>query len=91
MRIFEPTGQGLSQFVELGLALLLSAVIRLEREVRHKSAGLRTYSIVGTSAAPFLLISKYGFTNVLANVRVGLDPSRVAAQIVTGRSSDAAV
>jgi putative Mg2+ transporter-C (MgtC) family protein len=84
MRIFEPTGQDLSQFVELGIAFLLSATIGLEREVRHKSAGLRTYTIVGTSAALFLLISKYGFTNVLANDRVVLDPSRVAAQIVTG-------
>jgi putative Mg2+ transporter-C (MgtC) family protein len=84
MRIFEPTGQDLSQFVELGVAFLLSAAIGLEREIRHKSAGLRTYTIVGTSAALFLLISKYGFTNVLANDRVVLDPSRVAAQIVTG-------
>jgi putative Mg2+ transporter-C (MgtC) family protein len=57
---------------------------RVEREIRHKSAGLRTYTVVGTSAALFLLISKYGFTNVLADGLVVLDPSRVAAQIVTG-------
>ena len=79
MRISEPTGQGLSQFVELGIAFLLSAAIGLEREIRHKSAGLRTYTVVGTAAALFLLISKYGFTD-----RIVLDPSRVAAQIVTG-------
>src|ERR1019366_4406168 len=41
-------------------------------------------TIVGTTAALFLLISKYGFTNVLADGRVVLDPSRVAAQIVSG-------
>lgn len=84
MPISEPTGQGISQFVELGIAFLLSALIGLEREIRHKSAGLRTYTVVGTAAALFLLISKHGFTDVLVANRVVLDPSRVAAQIVTG-------
>ena len=84
MPISEPTGQSLSQFAELGIAFLLSAVIGLEREIRHKSAGLRTYTVVGIAAALFLLISKYGFTNVLVTDRIVLDPSRVAAQIVTG-------
>src|SRR5580658_1183024 len=84
MLISEMDGQGVKQFVELGTAFLLSAAIGLEREIRHKSAGLRTYTVIGTTAALFLLISKYGFTNVLVNDRVVLDPSRVAAQIVTG-------
>src|SRR6202789_3388973 len=66
------------------MAFLLSAAIGLEREIRHKSAGLRTYTVVGTAAALFLLISKYGFTDVLVNDRIVLDPSRVSAQIVTG-------
>lgn len=66
------------------MAFMLSAVIGLEREIRHKSAGLRTYTIIGTAAALFLLVSKYGFTDVLINDRVVLDPSRVAAQIVSG-------
>ena len=60
------------------------SALGLEREARHKSAGLRTYTVVGTSAALFLLISKYGFTNILEPNRIVLDPSRVAAQIVTG-------
>src|SRR5580698_8926456 len=77
-------GQGTKQFIELGAAFLLSAAIGLEREIRHKSAGLRTYTVVGMAAALFMLISKYGFANVLAEGRVVLDPSRVAAQIVTG-------
>lgn len=46
--------------------------------------GTRIYTVVGTAAALFLLISKYGFTNVLVTDRIVLDPSRVAAQIVTG-------
>jgi putative Mg2+ transporter-C (MgtC) family protein len=84
MPISEVAGQGVKQFIELGTAFLLSAAIGLEREIRRKSAGIRTYTVVGTSAALFLLISKYGFTDVLAAGTVVLDPSRVAAQIVSG-------
>src|ERR1700733_14432495 len=84
MTISEVSGQGLRQFMELGLAFVLSASIGLEREIRRKSAGLRTYTVVGTTAALFVLISKYGFTDVLVSGMIVLDPSRVAAQIVTG-------
>jgi putative Mg2+ transporter-C (MgtC) family protein len=77
-------GEGWRQAAELALALVLSAVIGLEREMRQKSAGLRTHTLVGVGAALFMLISKYGFTDVLEPGRVVLDPSRVAAQIVTG-------
>src|ERR1700728_3148308 len=77
-------GQGWKQLGELGLALVLSAAIGLERDIRQKNAGLRTHTLVGVGAALFMLISKYGFTDVLETGRVILDPSRVAAQIVTG-------
>ena len=80
----EPTGDGLQQLMELGVAFVLSALIGLEREIRLKSAGLRTYTLVGLASALFLLISKYGFSNVLVAGTVVLDPSRVAAQIVSG-------
>ena len=72
------------QLLELAAAFILSATIGLEREIKRKSAGLRTYTVVGTSAALFLLVSKYGFTDVLSAGTIVLDPSRVAAQIVTG-------
>lgn len=68
----------------LGLALILSAAIGLERDFRQKSAGLRTYTVVGLGAALFMLISKYGFFDLLGEDGVSLDPSRVAAQIVSG-------
>lgn len=80
----ESEGQGLLQFFELGSAFVLSALIGLEREIRQKSAGLRTHTLVGLSSALFLLISKYGFMDVLVTGKVVLDPSRVAAQIVSG-------
>jgi putative Mg2+ transporter-C (MgtC) family protein len=67
----------------LGLALALSAAIGLERELSQKSAGLRTYTLVGLGSALFMIISKYGFSDVLGQ-DVVLDPSRVAAQIVSG-------
>jgi putative Mg2+ transporter-C (MgtC) family protein len=79
----EPTGQGWTQVVELAIAFVLALLIGMEREARQKSAGIRTYTLVGLGSALFMLISKYGFTDVLgSNVR--LDPSRVAAQIVSG-------
>ena len=81
---FSLTGQGWLQLAELALAFILSALVGLEREMRQKAAGLRTYSLVGVSAALFVLVSKYGFTDVLVSGRVVLDPSRVAAQIVSG-------
>jgi putative Mg2+ transporter-C (MgtC) family protein len=68
----------------LVLALALSTAIGLERDLRQKSAGVRTYTLVGVGAALFMLISKYGFTDVLRQRNVILDPSRVAAQIVSG-------
>jgi len=77
-------GQGWRQVSELLLAFVLSSAIGLERQLRGKSAGLRTQAIVGTSAALILLVSKYGFADVLAPGVVVLDPSRVAAQIVSG-------
>jgi putative Mg2+ transporter-C (MgtC) family protein len=82
--VWELPGQGWLQIVELAVAFALSALIGLEREIRHKSAGLRTYTLVGFSAALIMLVSKYGFMNILSNNRVVLDPSRIAAQIVTG-------
>lgn len=84
MSFGEPLGQGWEQAAELVLAFVLSALIGLEREFRQKSAGLRTHTLVGLSAALFMLISKYGFTDILAANRVVLDPSRVAAQVVSG-------
>ncbi|HEX4011511.1 MAG TPA: MgtC/SapB family protein [Solirubrobacteraceae bacterium] len=78
-----PSGQGLKQVGELALAFVLSSLIGLEREWRQKSAGLRTHALVGFGAALLVLVSKYGFSDVLGS-RVVLDPSRVAAQIVTG-------
>lgn len=80
----EPSGQGWAQIAEFAIAFGLSALIGLERELKQKAAGVRTYTVVGVGTALFVLVSKYGFTDVLSPDRVVLDPSRVAAQIVSG-------
>lgn len=72
-----------AQAVDLAIALVLSAAIGAEREIRQKSAGLRTHTLVGFGAALFMLVSKHGFSDILGE-HVTLDPSRVAAQIVSG-------
>lgn len=77
-------GQGWLQIGEVALAFVLSAMIGLEREFRQKSAGLRTHTLVGFAAALIMLISKYGFIDVLMPGQVVVDPSRVAAQVVSG-------
>jgi putative Mg2+ transporter-C (MgtC) family protein len=80
----EPQGQTLLQIGELTLALVLSSLIGLEREFRARSAGLRTHTLVGVAAALIMLVSKYGFGDIIVKYAVVLDPSRVAAQIVSG-------
>jgi putative Mg2+ transporter-C (MgtC) family protein len=78
------TGQGWLQLGELALAFILSAIVGVERQIRQKSAGLKTHTLVGVSAALIMLVSKYGFMDILVNDRIVLDPSRVAAQVVSG-------
>ena len=70
--------------LDLLLALVLCTVIGIERELAAKSAGLRTHALVGVGSAAFVLVSKYGFGDLLTLEHVALDPSRIAAQIVSG-------
>ncbi|MFG3100030.1 MgtC/SapB family protein [Streptomyces sp. NPDC048182] len=77
-------GQGLRQLAELGLALVLSTLIGWERAAQQKSAGLRTHTLVGIASALMMEVSQHGFSNVLGLENVSFDPSRVAAQIVSG-------
>jgi putative Mg2+ transporter-C (MgtC) family protein len=68
----------------LAIALALSAAIGLERELRQKSAGLRTHTLVGVGSALFTIAGAYGFGDVIDPQHVVLDPSRVAAQVASG-------
>lgn len=62
---------------------VLCSLIGLERQMRQKSAGYRTHVLVGLGSCAFTLVSAYGFAAVLGE-DVNLDPSRIAAQIVSG-------
>ncbi|KOV60501.1 magnesium transporter MgtC [Streptomyces sp. MMG1121] len=77
-------GQGPRQLAELALALLLSSLIGWERAAQQKSAGLRTHTLVGIASALMMEVSQHGFTAMLGTETVSFDPSRVAAQIVSG-------
>ena len=62
--------------LRLLVALILGAVVGLERERQERAAGLRTVTMVSLGSCLFTIVGAYGFPNT--------DPSRVAAQIVTG-------
>lgn len=66
------------------LASLLGGVIGLERQIRAKEAGVRTHILIGIGSAMFMIVSKYGFYDVIEHTHIGLDSSRIAAQVVTG-------
>jgi putative Mg2+ transporter-C (MgtC) family protein len=70
----------------IALAALCGGAIGYERATQRKSAGIRTHVVVAVASALFMIVSKYGFTDILTSKGVGLDPSRIAAQIVTGIS-----
>lgn len=80
----ELSGDSWLRVSEIFLAFFLTSLIGLEREMRLKSAGLRTHALVGMGSALMMLVSKYGFTDIIASENVSLDPSRVASQIVSG-------
>lgn len=65
-------------------AAMLGGLIGLEREYRAKEAGFRTHFLVGLGAALFMILSKYGYDDVVKTELVRLDPSRIAAQVVSG-------
>ena len=65
------------------VAMICGGLIGLERERRVKSAGLKTHMIVSVGAALMMIVSKYGFWDVLVLDNIKLDPSRVAAGIVS--------
>jgi putative Mg2+ transporter-C (MgtC) family protein len=79
-----PTLGWVETLLRLLVAAGLGGVIGLERELDEKAAGLRTHMLVSVGAALFTLVGAYGFSDFFDGNTVSFDPSRVAAQIVTG-------
>ena len=70
--------------LRLFVAGILGAVVGLDREYRAKEAGYRTHFLVSLGSALIMVVSQYGFQDVILENSVSLDPSRVAAQVVSG-------
>ena len=72
---------GLEIVIRLAIVSVLCGLIGLERQIRGQVAGLRTHLIVGLGAGLITLVTAYGFTGASAS---HADPTRIAAQIVSG-------
>lgn len=70
--------------IRLLVAGAMGALVGLDREYRAKEAGYRTHFLVSLGSALIMIVSQYGFTEVLGKEGIGLDPSRIAAQVVSG-------
>ncbi|EUJ33878.1 MgtC family protein [Listeria floridensis FSL S10-1187] len=70
--------------LRLSVAGILGGIIGLDRELRAKEAGFRTHFLVSLGSALIMIVSQYGFFGVTGHDNVSFDPSRVAAQVVSG-------
>ncbi|HDR3521918.1 MgtC/SapB family protein [Bacillus pacificus] len=70
--------------IRIGVAGLLGAIIGIEREIRSKEAGLKTHFLVAVGSALIMVVSKYAFSDIMNEDHMALDPSRIAAQVVSG-------
>ena len=68
----------------LVLAAIFGTIIGLDREYREKEAGFRTHFLVSLGSGLMMIVSQYGFSEILTHDGVSLDPSRIAAQVVSG-------
>jgi putative Mg2+ transporter-C (MgtC) family protein len=81
-----PTLDWYEALLRIVIAAGLGGAIGVEREIREREAGLRTHMLVSVGSALFTIVSAYGFHEFLTSGQavVRADPSRIAAQIVTG-------
>ena len=70
--------------LRLLLAIALGGVIGYDRERRSSTAGLRTHMLVCLGAALGMIVSAFGFADVLRHPDIVLDPSRIAAGVISG-------
>jgi putative Mg2+ transporter-C (MgtC) family protein len=70
--------------IRLVVAAVLGGLVGLERERLEWAAGMRTHALVSLGSALFMVVSIFGFSDILDERHVILDPSRVAAQVASG-------
>lgn len=66
------------------IAAMLGGIIGFEREYRSKEAGFRTHFLVGLGSGLFMVLSLHGFDDFVGIQGIQRDPSRIAAQVVSG-------
>lgn len=82
--VYLRTNLSLDKYDKKHIAGLLGAIIGLDRAYRAKEAGFRTHFLVCLGSALFMLVSQYGFSDVIQEGVTRFDPGRVAAQVVSG-------
>lgn len=70
--------------LRLVLALVLGALVGLERESSEHPAGMRTNGLVSLGSALFTIISAYSFADLLGTLHIQIDPTRIASYVVAG-------
>lgn len=73
-----------SYIIRMLVACICGGLIGLERSRRQKDAGIRTHMIVALGAAMIIIVSKYGFFDILQYEGLRADASRIASNVVTG-------
>ncbi|MBO5859514.1 MAG: MgtC/SapB family protein [Clostridia bacterium] len=73
-----------SYIIRMIVASICGGLIGLERSRRQKDAGIRTHMIVALGAAMIIIVSKYGFFDILQYEGLRADASRIASNVVTG-------
>lgn len=68
----------------LVLASFFGAMVGIERQRKDWAAGMRTHMMVCLGSSLIMIVSAFGFSDILGTPNVSLDPSRVAAQVVSG-------
>jgi putative Mg2+ transporter-C (MgtC) family protein len=70
--------------IRLITASVLGAFIGLERERKTWTAGMRTHMLVCVGSCLIMIVSAFGFQDILSKENITLDPSRIAAKVVSG-------
>lgn len=73
-----------TQAQALGASFVLCLILGIERHMHLKSAGMKTHVLVGVGSCLFTLVSAYGFQSAMTGGNAPVDPTRIAAQIVSG-------
>lgn len=84
LRLFPHFNLYMQWTISILLSILCGGLIGYERQNKLKSAGLKTHMLVSLGSTLIMIISKYACTNMLGLNNISYDPSRIAAQVVSG-------